>query len=110
MLSVAVGCSVRHLENRWTAMRRAVEASGSHVPPLKKFLNSLLVLHALRLRLSEPFLVGRWSGIGKKLGVTDRTVRNVMYDVLEVVPSGVTISNVVPLIMKLESEILSPFT
>jgi hypothetical protein len=43
------------------------------------------------------------------MGVTGRTVRNVMHDVLGMLPSELRLSNVVSLIVQLESELVPPF-
>lgn len=57
----------------------------------------------------DAYLAGRWNEIGKTLRVSGKTVRNVMREVLDVLPSDVTAFRVVLLIAQLESELLSPF-
>lgn len=109
-LAVDVGCSERHLEKQWADMWRESVGHGRPLPrTLKKFLDTILLLEAFRGWLAEPSPHARWSRIAPSLGVTQRTVRNVMCDVLETTPSDVAVSNIVPLIMRLESELLSPF-
>lgn len=109
-LAAAIRCSDRHLEKCWAHMRGELGRDGD-LPPnsFKKFLDRLLLLHALRDWLAGPSQQARWNRIAQGLGVTEETVRNQMCGVLNVEPSSVEISNVVSLVSQLESELLSPF-
>lgn len=108
-LAADIGCSDRHLRRCWAQLRR--ESQGGKLLPhsLKKFLDVLLLLHALRDWLSAPPLRARWSHVAQTLGVTEETVRSAMQQLLRIGPSAVGISNVVALVLQLESDLLSPF-
>lgn len=108
-LAARIGCSDRHLQRRWAHMNLELAERGRPLGRFKRFLDTILLLHALIAWLEDPSLRAGWSAIAQGLGVTEQTVRNVMHEVLETEPSAVEISNVVSLILQIESNLLASF-